>query len=748
MERRAWPPRTCLSCRCVVSLLRALRFAVPAVPEVAESVRADSGRCCALLADSQPHRHERSDKCRAGQGSGHSEAHTGRQAQAVSNRSLTLVFALCASFSSSAWHFHTHLRRLFAARPAARPGAETWNALDGWRGILCLWMVAFHSFFYVRPTNSTPRTERERRQIPCTSCTVTCAHLVDLSLLCVGACVLQVGNFVNDDAMHEVGLSPALLVLNLGFLPVDGFFVLTGFLIAYPLFKEEHKRIKAIKEAEGDRAAAAVNSDQKASGSVWSFDLGTFYYRRVTRMLPSYILAIYFHCGILFPNLIQHSMDVVRSDGFRNFIDRVLPDLKDAPNNCTPGYLFTNLTWTNHLMPFGGCCGWTWSFALQFNFYLFFPLLWKWAHARLAKKQSSSSSSPSAFVLPFLYVFLVFSLFVRFVSFLQIRRFDLRHEEGIFMGFFWYSNTFTRGGAIVWGVLAAYASVHTNLVRWLRTHTAVVKLGWIAAASIVCLQMFWSRIFADGNMIETPGWSSMELTQKLGGPNSLNYTTPNLQAYWGQALFQILVLVGSPGSNLLFVFLLLMVVNGLGRLGGALQRFLSLPLFYPLSTLSWWVYLVHPAIMIRYYAFHIEHLGEIDMSVRGVMLNAGLQMIFSFGTALVAYTFIEQPLEILLRQGESVATTATKPVATTSAAAPGSSSKPAASAPATAAPATFFTRLRLLIFVYCVLCMIYIVLHHAAMITAVTQLEPKEYVLKPNAIPTRNNGLRVANKTM
>lgn len=567
----------------------------------------------------------------------------------------------------------------------------------------------------------------------------------------------QVGNFVDDDAMHEVGLSPALLVLNLGFLPVDGFFVLTGFLIAYPLFKEEQKRLKAIREAEGagsasaPAAAAVVGSDAKtaaASGSIWTFDLRTFYYRRVTRMLPSYLLAIYFHCGLLFPGGIQHSMSVVRSDGFRNFIDRVLPDLKDAPNNCTPGHLWTNLTWTNHLMPFGGCMGWTWSFALQFNFYLFFPLLWKWAHARLAKKQSkagvaSAASSPSSFVLPFLYVFLAFSLLVRALSFLQIRRFDLRHEEGIFMGFFWYSNSFTRGGAIVWGVIAAHASVHTNLVRWMRAHPSVVTLGWALTASIVGLQMFWSRIFAEGNMIETPGWSSMELTQKLGGASSLNYSTPNIQAYWGQALFQILVLVGSPGSNLIFVFLLLVVVNGLGSLGKALQRFLSLPVFYPLSTLSWWVYLVHPAIMIRWYSWHVSALGEIDMSVRGVMRNAALQMAFSFGVALVAYTFIEQPLEILLRQGESApaATAVTaKTVASSSAAAAGS--KPAA------APATFFTRLRTVIFIYCVICMIYIVLHHAAMLTAVTQLEPKEYVLKPNAIPTRTNGLRELNKTL
>ena len=619
-----------------------------------------------------------------------------------------MILILCCCCYCTAWHFLSHLKRLFSSRPSSRVGSESWSSLDGWRGFLCLWMVAFHSFFYV-------------------------------------------GNFIRDQDMTDIGKSPALLILNLGFLPVDGFFVLTGFLIAYPLFREEVRRSKLLLEEKKHDAieeklhhhTIAGNTMISSASSIWKFDLKGFYYRRVTRMLPSYLLAIYLHCGLLFPNQIQHSMSLVRSEGFVRFMQRVLPGIENAPNSCTAEKLWTNLTWMNHLMPFGGCMGWTWSFALQFNFYLFFPLLWKWAHTRLTKqaiaieKKTDSDSSesasistrtPSQFVIPFLYVFLVVNLLVRIVSFFQIRLFDLRHEEGVFLGFFWYSNTLTRGAAIVYGVLIAHWMLTTNLVSYLKKHLSFVQLGWGLVALTVVLQMFWNRFFSDGNMVETPGWSAMNLTQIAGGETSMqSIFNPNPFAYWPHMLFHIFVLVGSPLSNFVFVFLLLVVVNRIGSLGEKLNAFLSHPIWYPISTLSWWVYLVHPALMIRFYAFYIEYIGEIPASVSSVFVNVVIQWILSFTTAIFMYTFFEMPMEIWLRQNEAVVASTQHHVPVKSA------SAAVADAAATTTPivksgATFFSRLSTGIFIYCVVCMAYIVLHHLGMLTAVSTLVPKPYV--------------------
>ena len=538
--------------------------------------------------------------------------------------------------------------------------------------------------------------------------------------------------------MHSVGLSPYLLILNLGFLPVDGFFVLTGFLIAYPLLKEEARRVKVLAEKEKLGETSDEKKSSVESSSPWTFDLSTFYYRRVTRMLPSYILAVYFHCGLLFPGGVQHSMSIVRSNSFRNFIERVLPGIENAPNSCTPAKLFTNFTWMNHLMPFGGCMGWTWSFALQFNFYLFFPLLWKWAHKRASKGKISSVNTPSSRVLPFLWFFLLASIVVRIITFFQLRLFDLRHEEGVFLGFFWYSNTVTRGAAIVWGVLVAYCCTHTRLVEKLKTSLSwLIPIGWLILLVTVLLQMFWNRIFSIGNMVETPGWTALEQTQKLGGPESLQsmWSNTNLQAYWWHALFHIFMLVGSPMSNLIFVFLLIVIVHGIGRIGRTLQSLLSWSIWFPISTLSWWVYLVHPAIMTRFYSYYVEHIGELPATVEGLFADVGIQYVLSFGTALVAYVFIESPLEIILRQGEAAQQAQQQPIdQTKSVHAPSSSSS---SSPSVASKSSwsFYTILRKAIFIYCIFCMIYIVLHHLAMYFAITQLEPKPYVDLPNALP-------------
>jgi hypothetical protein len=56
-------------------------------------------------------------------------------------------------------------------------------------------------------------------------------------------------------------------------------------------------------------------------------------------------------------------------------LGELFPDAVDFPHACN--LLPANLLFVNNLIPFGGCMGYTWTFAIQFQFYLILPLLWK-----------------------------------------------------------------------------------------------------------------------------------------------------------------------------------------------------------------------------------------------------------------------------------------------------------------------------------------------------------------------------------
>jgi peptidoglycan/LPS O-acetylase OafA/YrhL len=593
--------------------------------------------------------------------------------------------------------------------------------------------------------------------------------------------------FLPDPAMATLANRRELAIVGLGFLPVDGFLLLTGLLIAAPMFREEKKKTKQAKEegekkniATGTNGGAADpttagSSPSSSSSSVWRFDLATCYYRRVTRMLPSYWLALTLYCGALFPHGYEYSLSLLRSEGLASFYSRVLPGATEAPNHCNVGHLATNALFANHLMPFGGCMGWTWSLALQWNFYLFFPALWWVLHRRAARqaderaKDPANASSkkpmktPSQMLVPWLVAFLVLSLFVRVLGALHMRTFDLRHEEGLFLSFFYYSNTLTRGAAIVQGVLLAWVGVYRPnwVARAQRWPGWLTSLAWLASGAVLAAQLWWVDWFKPGviaaatslpngggaadpfEAVDTPGNTVLRFTQLLGGPESmLQLATSNIPAYWPHLLFHVLALVGSPLSSLMFGWLVFAVLYRVGSLGTWLSRVLSAPAWFPLATLSYWMYLLHPAIMTTCYSRFVEHFGDLPatlhvhlQSLEGgipfaglatVYANAALQIVLAAAAALVLHVFFEQPLEVLLRRSEAVKAVITEAsVSPTAASSSSSKSATASSAVTGSGSSWFFRAFRGLCMVYCCICMVYLVLHHLAIYVGVSLLKPQ-----------------------
>lgn len=106
-----------------------------------------------------------------------------------------------------------------------------------------------------------------------------------------------------------------LQILRRGFLGVDVFFVISGFLIGYLVLREQRDR-----------------------GSV---DAGRFFYRRALRMLPAYWLTLVIYAVLLGPNVDNVGWNLV-------FLNNFLPSDQQ-------------------------CMSWAWSLAVEEQFYLVFP---------------------------------------------------------------------------------------------------------------------------------------------------------------------------------------------------------------------------------------------------------------------------------------------------------------------------------------------------------------------------------------
>jgi peptidoglycan/LPS O-acetylase OafA/YrhL len=155
--------------------------------------------------------------------------------------------------------------------------------------------------------------------------------------------------FTRNDALKALAERRALAMLSFGFLPVDGFFVLTGLLIARPLL--------------------AARASGAAPPSV-----AALYARRFVRILPTLALCLAVYAHVVFPNGSMHESSV-RSEASLELRARFFPTKNWWPHQCEGGRAGLNLLWANAQLPFAGCAAWTWSLSVQGGFYIGFPLL-------------------------------------------------------------------------------------------------------------------------------------------------------------------------------------------------------------------------------------------------------------------------------------------------------------------------------------------------------------------------------------
>ena len=134
------------------------------------------------------------------------------------------------------------------------------RALDGLRASMCVWMILFHSHFW--QNYFVPRAD-----------------------------------------MTELGRHPLMQGLVLpGYMAVDVFFALTGYLLASSLFR---KHMAARKKLGVDTAAPKSRDEELDLQALDNMplvpvNLRTWVYRRSMRVLPGIIVAAIIWCAVLF----------------------------------------------------------------------------------------------------------------------------------------------------------------------------------------------------------------------------------------------------------------------------------------------------------------------------------------------------------------------------------------------------------------------------------------------------------------
>ena len=158
--------------------------------------------------------------------------------------------------------------------------------------------------------------------------------------------------------------------MHLGYNAVDGFFLLTGFLLAYPLFVEKKKL-----DASSSTTITTTTTTTTTTATTTTttpipsslLDLSSYYYRRLARLLPPYFLLLFLYCGVFFTNG-QFPLALCRNDKMRVLTLSGFPDAEKEgmiPSKCGADSIIAHVLFINQLTPFGGCVGYTWSLAIQ-----------------------------------------------------------------------------------------------------------------------------------------------------------------------------------------------------------------------------------------------------------------------------------------------------------------------------------------------------------------------------------------------
>jgi len=386
-------------------------------------------------------------------------------------------------------------------------------------------------------------------------------------VMCTHSWIFLSWNHSGEPGYNALETSLAMRMIKNGELSVDMFFVLSGFLISHVLIRE-HERTGRIS-------------------------IPRFFLRRWLRIFPTYafILALYW------PSL------------------NMLGKYVDCPacNACNERGWMNLLFINNFASMYNACMGWTWSVAIEVQYYIFSPfLLWLWLKKRKA-----------GFVV--LAILMALSTTVRAVL---VWYYDIIHSGTATYLDNLYVKPYTRVGPYLLGLLLGCLWALWRKYRKDYRPTRLHSILWLIGEVVVLVTMILIIVLGKGN----PSLSESDFWHFI-------YVWVHRDV-WG--LCAMFLIFSSLVANELTTHykdtrkpLFLYPIN-------VYRWCMSWRLWYTTAHLSYSAYLLHPIwITVFYVQLGIQN---VTITFWWYLLLCIVNIIVSNIAAIVTYLIIEKPL--------------------------------------------------------------------------------------------------------
>lgn len=345
-----------------------------------------------------------------------------------------------------------------------------------------------------------------------------------------------------------------------GDLGVDLFFVISGFLIGGIIFKE-------------------IKSSDK-------FNFKRFYVRRFLRLSPVYIFAIFLN----------------------------LYFLKDFGQDNLLKY-WPNLLYINNYVS-GAPMGWTWSLAIEEQFYIIVPFLLVFIFPKFRNK--------AVFFIVLSAISISLTWYYVYVLKQYRLPFNLTFFTNDWKAWFdsYYMVTHLRYIGLLLGVATAYVNVYKNneIKQIFENKTGLITI--FSIISVIGLIVI--------SFTPVGEWMPMK--------TSIFY---NLNIHIGR-WYEILT---RPLFSLFVAFIILACIHGNNFVINPINKFLSSKFFYPIAQVSYSAYLFHEMFIIWVSPRLVKYLTPNYSNTQIFFITVFVSLIVIFIGAVMMYYIVEQPFQ-------------------------------------------------------------------------------------------------------